>query len=60
MYFLGGLTEAGETLAVFVAMCLWPAHFATLAWGFAALCLLTLLARLHAGCTRLDDRREPR
>lgn len=60
MYFLGGLTEAGETLAVFVAMCLWPAHFATLAWGFAALCLLTLLARLHAGCTRFDDRREPR
>ncbi len=49
LYYLGGLTEAGETLACFVAMCLWPAAFAPLALGFAALCGLTLLARLHAG-----------
>ena len=31
IYFLGGLTEATETLAVFIAMCLWPQHFALLA-----------------------------
>jgi len=49
LYYLGGLTEAGETLACFVAMCLWPAWFAPLALGFAALCGLTVLARLHAG-----------
>lgn len=49
LYYLGGLTEAGETLACFAAMCLWPAAFAPLAMGFAALCGLTLLARLHAG-----------
>lgn len=49
LYYLGGLTEAGETLAGFVAMCLWPAAFSPLALGFAALCGLTLLARLHAG-----------
>ncbi len=49
LYYLGGLTEAGETLACFVAMCLWPAAFVPLALGFAALCGLTLLARLHAG-----------
>lgn len=49
LYYLGGLTEAGETLACFVAMCLWPAAFSPLALGFAALCGLTLLARLHAG-----------
>lgn len=49
LYYLGGLTEAGETLACFVAMCLWPGAFAPLALGFAALCGLTLLARLHAG-----------
>ena len=36
-YFLGGLTEATETLAFFVAMCLWPQHFATLAFVFAAM-----------------------
>jgi len=49
LYYLGGLTEAGETLACFAAMCLWPGAFAPLALGFAALCGLTLLARLHAG-----------
>jgi phosphatidylglycerophosphate synthase len=49
LYYLGGLTEAGETLVCFAAMCLWPAAFAPLALGFAALCMLTLLARLHAG-----------
>ncbi len=48
-YFTGGLTEAGETLAVFAAMCLWPQYFAHLAWGFAALCLLTTAARVYGG-----------
>ena len=49
LYYLGGLTEATETLACFAAMCLWPAAFAPLALGFAALCGLTLTARLMAG-----------
>lgn len=49
LYYLGGLTEAGETLACFTLMCLWPAAFAPLALGFAALCGLTLLVRLRAG-----------
>ena len=35
-------------------MCLWPAAFAPLAYGFAALCGLTLLTRLSAGWTLLD------
>lgn len=48
-YFLGGLTEATETLAVFAAMCLWPAHFSWLAFAFAAACLLTTLTRLWWG-----------
>ena len=55
LYYLGGLTEAGETLACFAAMCLWPAAFAPLALGFAALCGLTLLTRLHAGWRLLGD-----
>ena len=49
LYYLGGLTEASETLACFIAMCLWPSLFAPLALGFAVLCGLTLLARLHVG-----------
>jgi phosphatidylglycerophosphate synthase len=52
-YFLGGLTEATETIAVFAAMCLWPEHFAVLAYGFAALCLLTTAMRIGWGYGRL-------
>lgn len=49
IYYLGGLTEATETLACFVAMCLWPSYFPVLALGFAALCVLTIATRLWAG-----------
>lgn len=49
IYYLGGLTEASETLLAFAAMCLWPGHFATIAFVFAGLCAVTLAARLAAG-----------
>lgn len=49
LYFLGGLTEASETLAVFIAMCLWPAWFASLAYGFSALCAITTATRIWWG-----------
>ena len=48
-YFLGGLTEATETLMMFTAMCLWPQHFATLAYTFAVACLITIATRLWWG-----------
>jgi phosphatidylglycerophosphate synthase len=48
-YYLGGLTEATETLVCFALMCLWPAQFAVLAYSFAALCGLTIVTRLWAG-----------
>ena len=48
-YFLGGLAEATETLVAFIAMCLWPQHFALLAYGFAILCVLSATARVVAG-----------
>jgi len=48
-YYLGGLTEGTETIACFLAMCLWPQHFAGLAYFYAMLCALTAAARLHAG-----------
>jgi phosphatidylglycerophosphate synthase len=53
LYYLGGLTEASETLACFALMCLWPQHFAWWAYGFAALCALTIVTRLHAGWRQL-------
>lgn len=49
LYFLGGLTEATETLALFAAMCLWPAHFALLAYGFSVACAVTIASRLWWG-----------
>ena len=48
-YYLGGLTEGAETIACFLAMCLWPAHFAAIADFYAALCCVTTLTRLIAG-----------
>ncbi len=49
IYFLGGLTEAFETLLFFCLMCLFPAHFATLAYVFSLLCGITIATRIYAG-----------
>jgi phosphatidylglycerophosphate synthase len=59
-YFLGGLTEATETLACFIAMCLWPAQFPLLAWTFAAMCAVTVATRLHWGWRAFDPRGDAR
>ena len=48
-YYLGGLTEATETLLFFAAMCLWPAMFPVVAGVFAGLCGLTVMFRLWWG-----------
>ena len=48
-YFLGGLTEATETLLCFIAMCAWPQHFSEIAYGFAALCVATIVMRIGWG-----------
>lgn len=47
-YYLGGLTEATETILVFMLMCLMPHWFPILAYGFAALCLVTTITRVAA------------
>lgn len=49
IYYLGGLTEGAETIAVFVAMCLWPTAFPAIAYGFAGLCALTTVTRWRWG-----------
>ena len=54
-YFLGGLTEATETIAVFAAMCWWPHHFAMLAYGFSALCAITIAMRVVWGYQKLKS-----
>ena len=40
LYFSGGLLEGTETIALFVALCLWPGAFPVLAWSFGTLCVL--------------------
>lgn len=45
LYYSAGLMEGSETIAFFTAFCLWPHQFQPLALLFAALCLLTALAR---------------
>ena len=49
LYYLGGLTEGTETIALFVAICLVPDAFPWLAWGFGALCWLTVASRVASG-----------
>ncbi len=46
LYFTAGLLEGTETIFFFAALCLWPQHFAPLAWAFGALCLVTALSRV--------------
>jgi phosphatidylglycerophosphate synthase len=46
IYFTTGLAEATETLAVFVASCLFPDWFPVLAWIFAVICFYTAFARI--------------
>ncbi|WP_029617734.1 CDP-alcohol phosphatidyltransferase family protein [Pseudorhizobium marinum] len=45
IYYAGGLAEGVETIAVFIAMCLFPGAFPIIAYGFAAICALTTLVR---------------
>ncbi|MGS5085966.1 CDP-alcohol phosphatidyltransferase family protein [Hydrogenophaga sp. A37] len=51
-YFLGGLTEATETITAFAAMCLWPQWFPHIAYGFAVLCGITIVLRIGWGWQR--------
>lgn len=46
LYYTVGLAEAGETIACFAAMMLFPGWFAALAYGFAALTLVTTAGRM--------------
>jgi hypothetical protein len=49
MYYVAGLAEGGETIAVFCALCLWPDAFAWIAYFFATLCMLSAIGRLLVG-----------
>ncbi|MDT8279353.1 MAG: CDP-alcohol phosphatidyltransferase family protein [Erythrobacter sp.] len=44
-FYSTGLAEGTETITLFIAMCLFPAWFAWLAYGYAGLCVLTVFQR---------------
>jgi phosphatidylglycerophosphate synthase len=56
IYFLGGLTESFETLLVFCCMCLYPLRFTTIAYCFAALCMVTTVERMYQGWRQLSGK----
>ncbi|MGV8950785.1 MAG: CDP-alcohol phosphatidyltransferase family protein [Cypionkella sp.] len=55
IYYLGGLTEGAETIALFALMCVFPALFPPLALIFAAACALTTVLRWRFGWDAFTD-----
>jgi phosphatidylglycerophosphate synthase len=47
--YLGGLTEAFETLLCFALMCAMPTYFSQIAYAFAGLCAVTTATRIYVG-----------
>ncbi len=54
-FYLGGLTEGTETIAVFTLMLLFPAWFGIFAWVFGSLCIITTCWRIHAAFSDFTD-----
>lgn len=49
VYYLGGLTEGAETIALFALVCIFPGWFAVLAYVFAGACMATTVLRWVQG-----------
>jgi len=47
--YLDGLAEGTETIVAFALMCLFPVHFALIAWVFAGVCAITAVNRVVSG-----------
>jgi phosphatidylglycerophosphate synthase len=54
-YYLNGLTEGTETIALFIAFCIWPQSFYWLALVFSFACMITIFTRIHGGYNTLKD-----
>lgn len=60
IYYLGGLTEGAETVAVFAAMCLFPQMFPVLALCFAAACFVSTALRWRQGWLAFSSPSNPK
>lgn len=54
-FYSTGIAEGTETIAVFIAMCLWPTAFPVIAYGYAALCGLTVFQRSAIAVRTFSD-----
>jgi len=54
-FYSTGLAEGTETIAVFIAMCLFPAWFGALAYAYAGLCALTVVQRSALAVSAFRD-----
>jgi len=54
-FYSTGLAEGSETIAVFIAMCLFPAWFAVIAYAYAGLCVLTVFQRSALAMVQFRD-----
>jgi len=48
LYYLGGLTEGGETIFAFILFCLFPTYFVEIAVVFGCMCWITTGTRIYA------------
>lgn len=53
-FYSTGIAEGAETIAVFIAMCLWPAYFVPIAALYALMCLATVAQRTIAARASFD------
>ena len=54
-YYLGGLTEGGETILLLLAMVIWPSYFIFMAFGFGLLCWVTTITRIYAAYRQFSN-----
>jgi phosphatidylglycerophosphate synthase len=54
-FYSTGLAEGTETIIVFIAMCLFPAWFGTIAYAYAGLCVLTVFQRSAMARSAFSD-----
>lgn len=54
-FYSTGLAEGTETIAVFIAMCLFPAWFGIIAYAYAGLCVLTVVQRSALAAAMFRD-----
>lgn len=55
LFYLGGLTEGAETILFLCLICLWPQHFAIMAWIFASMAWITTGTRIYMGWVDFKD-----